>query len=41
MFLDGGRKPEYLERTHAYTGRKWKLHTERLQPGIEPETLPL
>ena len=21
MFLDGGRKPEYPERTHAYTGR--------------------
>ena len=29
MFLDGGRKPEYPERTHAYTGRTYKLHTER------------
>ena len=29
MFLDGGRKPEYPERTHAYTGRTCKLHTER------------
>jgi len=26
MFLDGGRKPEYLERTQAYTGRTSKLH---------------
>ena len=23
MFLDGGRKPEYPEITHAYTGRTW------------------
>ena len=22
MILDGGRKPEYPERTHAYTGKK-------------------
>jgi len=29
IFLDGGRKPEYPERTHAYTGRTCKLHTER------------
>jgi len=29
MFLDGGRKPEYPERTHAYTGRTCQLHTER------------
>ena len=29
MFLDGGRKPEYPERTHAYTGRTCRLHTER------------
>ena len=28
MFLDGGRKPEYPERTHAYTGRTCRLHTE-------------
>ena len=25
MFLDGGRKPEYPERTHVYTGRTCKL----------------
>jgi len=25
MFLGGGRKPEYPERTHAYTGRTCKL----------------
>ena len=41
MFLDGGRKPEYPERTHAYTGRTCKLHTERPQVGIEPGTLSL
>ena len=29
MFLDGGRKPEYPERTHAYTGRTCKLHVEK------------
>ena len=39
MFLDGGRKPEYPEKTHAYTGRTCKLHTERPQPGVEPGTL--
>ena len=33
MFLDGGRKPEYPERPHAYTGRTCKLHTERPQVG--------
>jgi len=27
MFLDSGRKPEYPERTHAYTGRTCKLPT--------------
>jgi len=26
MFLDGGRRPGYPERTHAYTGRTCKLH---------------
>ena len=41
MFLDGGKKPEYPERTHAYTGRTCKLHTERPQLGVEPETLSL
>ncbi|TWW81630.1 hypothetical protein D4764_01G0014450 [Takifugu flavidus] len=39
MTLDCGRKPEYLERTHASTGRTCKLHTESPQPqsqlGIE------
>ena len=39
IFLDGGRKPEYLERTHAYTGRTRKLHTERPQPGFNPIAL--
>jgi len=39
MFLDGGGKPEYLEATHTYTGRTYKLHTEMPQPGIEPGTL--
>ncbi|MEQ2301959.1 hypothetical protein AMECASPLE_001549 [Ameca splendens] len=29
MFLDCGRKPEYLVRTHACTGRTCKLHAER------------
>jgi len=41
MFLDGGRKLEYPERTHAYMGRTCKLHTERTQPGVEPGTLSL
>jgi len=34
MFLDGGKKPEYPERTHPYTGRTCKLHTERPQAGV-------
>jgi len=38
MFLSSGRKPEYPERTHAYTGT-CKLHTERPQLGFEPGTL--
>uniref|UniRef100_A0A669EXY2 Reverse transcriptase domain-containing protein n=1 Tax=Oreochromis niloticus TaxID=8128 RepID=A0A669EXY2_ORENI len=40
MSLDGGRKPEYPERTHANTGRTCKLHTERPRPdvGIELRT---
>ncbi|MED6251595.1 hypothetical protein ATANTOWER_000209 [Ataeniobius toweri] len=29
MFLDRGRKPEYLERTHACTGKTCKLHAKR------------
>jgi len=39
MLLDGGRKPEYPERTHASTGRTCKLHIDRPQLGIEPGTL--
>jgi len=39
MFSDGGRKPEYPEKTHAYLGRTCKLHTERTQPGFEPRTV--
>jgi len=39
MFLEGGRKPEYLERTHAYTGRTCKLHIERSQLEFEPGNL--
>ena len=35
------RKPEYPERTHAYTEKTCKLHTERPQLGIEPGTLSL
>jgi len=36
VFLNG-RKPEYLEKTHAYTKRTCRLYTEKL--GIEPATL--
>lgn len=32
MFLDSRRKPEFLEKTHADTGRTYKLRTESLQP---------
>jgi len=39
MFLDGGRKLENPERTHAYTGRTCRLHTGRPRLGIEPGTL--
>ncbi|MED6295035.1 hypothetical protein CHARACLAT_027280 [Characodon lateralis] len=31
MFLDCGRKLEYLERIHARSGRTCKLHVERAQ----------
>jgi len=41
MFLDGGRKPKYVERTHACTGSTRTLHKERPQPGFEPETFVL
>jgi len=34
-----GRKPEYLERKHTYTGITCKLHTERPHPGFKPGTL--
>jgi len=39
MFLGGGRKLEYPERTHTYTGRTCKFHTEISQLGIEPGSL--
>ncbi|MEQ2314597.1 hypothetical protein AMECASPLE_013772, partial [Ameca splendens] len=39
MFLDCGRKPEYLERTHACTGRTCKLHTERPPTGSRTKDL--
>ena len=39
--LDSRRKPEYPERTHAYTGGTCKLHTGRPQPGVELGTLSL
>ena len=32
MFLGGGRKPEYRERTHTYTGRTCRLR-HRKSPG--------
>ena len=35
MFLDGGRKPEYPERTHAHTVRTCRLHIER-ELNLEP-----
>jgi len=41
MFLDSGRKLEYPERTHAYTGRTCKLPTEQPQLGSEPGALSL
>uniref|UniRef100_A0A3Q3N0W1 Sulfotransferase n=1 Tax=Mastacembelus armatus TaxID=205130 RepID=A0A3Q3N0W1_9TELE len=39
MFLDCGRKPEYLEKTHTSTGRTCKLHTERPLMGFKPGTI--
>ncbi|MED6243880.1 hypothetical protein ATANTOWER_029101 [Ataeniobius toweri] len=36
MFLDCGRKPEYLDRTHTCTGRTYKLHAERPPAGRHP-----
>jgi len=43
MFLDGGRKPENPDRTHAYMERTCKLHTERpsWEMNLEPGTLSL
>jgi len=41
MFLDGGRKLENPERTHAHTGRTCRLLTETPQLGLEPGTLSL
>ncbi len=39
--LDCWRKPEYPERTHADTGRTYKLHTQKgpAPAGIKPKTL--
>jgi len=39
LVFGSGRKLEYPEKTHTYTARTCKLHTERPQPGIEPGTL--
>jgi len=39
MFLGSGRKPEYPERTNAYTRRICKLDTERPLLGIEVDKL--
>ena len=36
MCLDGGRKPEYPERSHTYTGRTCRLHTERTSRELNP-----
>lgn len=38
MFLEGRRKSEYSKKTYAGTGRTQKACSERVQPGIEPET---
>ena len=40
-FWNGGRKPEYPERTHTCTGRTLKFHTERPRPGFKPGPLSL
>jgi len=37
--LGGGRKVEYKQRSHTYTGRTCKLHAERPQLGFETGTL--
>ena len=41
MFLDGGRKPENPERTHAHTGRTCRLHTARTswELNLEPSAV--
>ncbi|MEQ2225524.1 hypothetical protein ILYODFUR_018356 [Ilyodon furcidens] len=39
MFLDCGRKPEYLVRTHACTERTCKLYTERPSSGSRTQDL--
>uniref|UniRef100_A0A3Q2CA21 Collagen type XIV alpha 1 chain n=1 Tax=Cyprinodon variegatus TaxID=28743 RepID=A0A3Q2CA21_CYPVA len=38
MFLDCGRKPEYLERTHTGSGGTCKLHAERPNAGNRTAT---
>jgi len=37
MFLDGERKLERPEGTHTYTGRTWKVHTERPRQDLNQE----
>ncbi|MED6260590.1 hypothetical protein ATANTOWER_023713 [Ataeniobius toweri] len=37
MFLDCGRKTEYLVRTHACTERTCKLQAKDHPPGVEPK----
>ncbi|MEQ2288787.1 hypothetical protein AMECASPLE_026350 [Ameca splendens] len=39
MFLDCGRKPEYLEKPHVCTGRTCKLHAERFSAGCQTQDL--
>ncbi|MEQ2165936.1 hypothetical protein GOODEAATRI_022263 [Goodea atripinnis] len=39
IFLDCGRKPEYLERTHICTWRTCKLHAERPPVGSRTQDL--
>ncbi|XP_072252964.1 trace amine-associated receptor 13c-like [Leuresthes tenuis] len=39
MFLDGWKKLEYLEQTHACMGTTCKFHQERPKLGTEPGTL--
>ncbi|KAK5621729.1 hypothetical protein CRENBAI_017913 [Crenichthys baileyi] len=38
MLMDYRRKTEYPERTHVFTGRTCKLHSENLRLGFESRT---